>query len=156
MFAQYKRAYYHNNFNHSRRFSMFIKRFLSVAAIAVLIIFVLAISLTTLSAEPTQSNETPKAGQLPQGAAPLVDNANTPPSQADTVQPTTQNAPPEASTNGKYSNLIQILNCPHDKEQYGEFNDYGYWGGGDWCGQVGKAGYWVWINPNWYVWQNQQ
>ena len=60
----------------------------------------------------------------------------------------------ESSVNGKYSNLLQVLNCPKDQEAYGEFNDYGYWGGGAWCGQTGKAGYWVWVAPDWYIWEN--
>lgn len=59
------------------------------------------------------------------------------------------------SANGKYRGLIQTLNCPQDKKQYGEFYDYHYWEGGAWCGQTGKAGYWVWQNPNWYVWAEQ-
>lgn len=65
-------------------------------------------------------------------------------------------APPQATVNGKYSNLIQILNCPKDGSSYGNFSDYGYWGGGAWCGKQGKAGYWVWVAPNWYIWKNKQ
>jgi hypothetical protein len=57
-----------------------------------------------------------------------------------------------SSANGKYSELLQTINCPKDAAQYGSFTDYGYWGGGDWCGQQGKSGYWVWVAPNWYVW----
>jgi hypothetical protein len=60
------------------------------------------------------------------------------------------------SANGKYSGLLQTINCPKDKKQYGRYKDYGYWGGGSWCGQQGQAGYWVWNNPNWYVWGNSQ
>jgi hypothetical protein len=60
--------------------------------------------------------------------------------------------PPQASVNGKYSGLLQILNCPSDAGSYGNFRDYGHWGGGDWCGQQGKSGYWVWVKPNWYIW----
>jgi hypothetical protein len=63
--------------------------------------------------------------------------------------------PAAASVDGRYSNLIQILPCTTDQATYGKFNDYGYWGGGAWCGQVGRAGYWVWVAPNWYVWKNQ-
>jgi hypothetical protein len=64
----------------------------------------------------------------------------------------TSGAPPPQSVNGKYRGLIQTLHCPRDHSQYGEFTDYGYWQGGAWCGQTGKAGYWVWVPPNWYVW----
>lgn len=58
----------------------------------------------------------------------------------------------KTSADGKYTNLLQILECPQDGSTYGEFNDYGYWGGGMWCGQQGRAGYWVWVNPKWYIW----
>ncbi len=64
-------------------------------------------------------------------------------------------APPAASVNGKYSGLIQVMNCPKDRGTYGEFRDYGHWGGGAWCGQTGKAGYWVWVAPNWYIWSTK-
>ena len=59
------------------------------------------------------------------------------------------------SANGKYAILLQQINCPSDRSTYGEFRDYGYWGGGNWCAQTGKKGYWVWVNPNWYVWQEK-
>jgi hypothetical protein len=64
--------------------------------------------------------------------------------------------PPQASVNGKYSNLLQVVNCPRHVKEWGEFKDYGHWGGGPWCGETGKAGYWVWVNPNWYVWADQR
>lgn len=63
--------------------------------------------------------------------------------------------PAAANATGRYSNLVQILPCATDQATYGKFNDYGYWGGGAWCGQVGRAGYWVWVAPNWYVWKTQ-
>lgn len=66
-----------------------------------------------------------------------------------------EDVPEEASVNGNYSSLIQVLNCPSDRGQYGEFRDYGYWGGGPWCGKQGKAGHWVWVAPKWYVWKNK-
>lgn len=64
-------------------------------------------------------------------------------------------APPAASQNGKYSGLVQVMNCPKDAATYGTFRDYGWWGGGPWCGQTGKPGYWVWVAPDWYVWSNK-
>ncbi|MEC7120442.1 MAG: hypothetical protein VXW65_11135 [Pseudomonadota bacterium] len=65
------------------------------------------------------------------------------------------NVPAQATVNGKYSGLIQIMNCPQDQNSYGQFRDWGYWGGGAWCNQTGKAGHWVWVAPNWYVFQNK-
>ncbi len=61
-----------------------------------------------------------------------------------------------ASANGKYMDLIQELNCYADEAKYGNFKDYGYWQGGRWCGQVGQAGYWVWLKPTWYVWATKK
>jgi len=61
----------------------------------------------------------------------------------------------KASADGKYYNLIQVMECPRDRQSYGEYRDYGYWKGGAWCQQQGKAGYWVWLAPRWYVWGNQ-
>lgn len=65
------------------------------------------------------------------------------------------NVPAKATVNGKYSGLVMVLNCPGDQKTYGQFNDWGYWngGGGTWCNQPAKAGHWVYVAPNWYVWQ---
>ena len=64
--------------------------------------------------------------------------------------------PADANPGQKYRGLLQTLPCPQDQGAYGQFRDYGYWGGGGWCGQTGKAGYWVWVAPNWYIWERQQ
>ena len=57
-----------------------------------------------------------------------------------------------ADAGGAYAELRTKIRCPQDQERYGDFHDYGYWGGGPWCGQEGPAGYWVWMAPVWYVW----
>ena len=58
------------------------------------------------------------------------------------------------SVNGRYEGLIQTMNCPAAEPEYGSYNHYGYWEGGDYiCGnQYAEAGYWVYDYPNWYVW----
>ncbi len=61
----------------------------------------------------------------------------------------------DISAYGKYSYLLQKLHCPKDHVKYGDYKDYGYWKGGDWCGQHGKAGFWVWVAPNWYIWEHK-
>ena len=61
----------------------------------------------------------------------------------------------KGSAYGKYYNLKQTLTCYRDKSTYGRYRDYGYWGGGPWCGQYGKSGYWVYSYPKWYVWGNK-
>lgn len=75
--------------------------------------------------------------------------------QPGAAAPPARNIPARASVNGKYADLIQVLHCPGDAARYGEFRDYGRWGGGAWCGQTGQAGHWVWVNPNWYVWRSK-
>ncbi len=60
-----------------------------------------------------------------------------------------------ASVDGKYTNLIQVMECERDGAKYGNYKDYGYWSGGNWCGDIGKAGYWVWVYPKWYVWSQK-
>jgi hypothetical protein len=62
---------------------------------------------------------------------------------------------PVGSAKGKYEGLLQVMHCPADVAKYGNFTDYGYWKGGAWCGQRGEAGYWVWLEPNWYVWRKE-
>lgn len=74
---------------------------------------------------------------------------------ANKGQAVNTDVPAQASVNGKYSGLVQVLNCPSDGGKYGNFKDYGYWGGGSWCGKKARAGYWVWVAPNWYVWSNK-
>ncbi len=62
----------------------------------------------------------------------------------------------KASVKGKYSNLLQILNCPKDRRSYGNFKDWGYWSGKRWCGKAVRKGYWVWVAPNWYIWERRK
>ncbi|HNR87687.1 MAG TPA: hypothetical protein PKM65_05065 [Spirochaetota bacterium] len=69
---------------------------------------------------------------------------------------TPANVPANASVNGKYYTLLQVVRCPNDAGQYGQFYDYGAWSGSSWCNQTVQSGYWVWVNPNWYIWQNQR
>ena len=60
-----------------------------------------------------------------------------------------------ATAYGRYSDLVQVLTCEEDYAGYGEYNDYGYWSGGSWCGEDGAEGYWVYSYPNWYIWNTQ-
>ncbi len=61
-----------------------------------------------------------------------------------------------SSAHGKYVGLKQVLECRHDRHQYGDYYDYGYWEGGPWCGEYGKRGYWVYDYPNWYIWRSKR
>lgn len=53
---------------------------------------------------------------------------------------------------GAYEGWVQTLRCDEDVSTYGSYYDYGYWGGGSWCGDYGAEGYWVYVAPNWYIW----
>lgn len=57
----------------------------------------------------------------------------------------------DATVGGKYGDLVATLTCPSDRKTYGSFRDYGFWNGGQWCGQDGPSGYWVYIAPTWYI-----
>ncbi len=59
----------------------------------------------------------------------------------------------DSSVNGKYSELLQVIECARDRENYGVFYDYGYWSGTRWCSQNVTSGYWVWVAPKWYIWK---
>jgi hypothetical protein len=62
--------------------------------------------------------------------------------------------PRSASLDGKYGGLVMAVICPQDRADYGDFNDWGYWGGGaSYCGQAVTAGYWVYRFPYWYIWR---
>ena len=56
---------------------------------------------------------------------------------------------------GKYYGAIANFGCAADVELYGEYYDYGYWGGGNYCGAVRPAGYYVWYQGAWAVWSTK-
>ncbi len=59
----------------------------------------------------------------------------------------------KASVNGKYYNLLKIMNVPQDRGSYGDFDDYGYYSSTSYAGYDNiPAGYWVYVYPDWYVW----
>lgn len=67
----------------------------------------------------------------------------------------------DPSVGGKYHTLKSKLVCPNDRVKdeiaaNGEFREYGHYGGGTGCsGAVtGPEGYWVWVPPAWYVWED--
>ena len=62
-------------------------------------------------------------------------------------------APAAANPDNKYEKLAQIINCPRDGAQFGNFSDQGRFNGGIRCGQSAKPGYYVWAAPNWYAWE---
>jgi sRNA-binding regulator protein Hfq len=65
-------------------------------------------------------------------------------------------APPEASAGGKYTGLLRVVPAPGDEATYGKFSDRGHSNTPSWAGLDNlPAGYWVYVAPNWYIWQQQ-
>jgi hypothetical protein len=63
----------------------------------------------------------------------------------------------KASVNGKYYNLLRVLNVPADGGSYGDFYDYGSYSSTSYAGyDYVPAGYWVYVYPDWYIWGNQR
>jgi hypothetical protein len=59
----------------------------------------------------------------------------------------------QATIDGKYSVLLRRVRIPRDVRSYGEVNDWGYWEGTEYGGFTElPQGYWVYVEPDWYVW----
>ena len=66
---------------------------------------------------------------------------------------TREQAEAKAGVNGKYKNLLRIVQAPGDGATYGSFHDYGRWEGTSYLDQNNlPQGYWVYVAPNWYIW----
>jgi len=62
----------------------------------------------------------------------------------------------QASVNGKYRTLLAAIRAPGDLESYSPFNDYGRSRVTEWAGVKGlPEGYWVYVYPHWYIWEEQ-
>ncbi len=59
----------------------------------------------------------------------------------------------KASCNGKYFQLLKVIEVPNDQASYGAFNDYGWWYSDTYAGFTNlPGGYWVYVAPKWYIW----
>jgi hypothetical protein len=66
-----------------------------------------------------------------------------------------QTAPQEASVSGKYATLLRKISVPEDKVKYGSVYDYGYWSNSTYADyEKLPTGYWVYVAPHWYIWQD--
>ena len=62
----------------------------------------------------------------------------------------------KATVDGKYQMLLRQIKVPDDKDSYGDFNDYGLFGGNSYAGFDDlPKGYWVYVAPYWYIWRDQ-
>jgi hypothetical protein len=59
-----------------------------------------------------------------------------------------------ASPRSRYRTLLKQIEVPDDRKSYGDFCDFGYWSGSTYAGHNDlPAGYWVYLAPNWYIYQ---
>lgn len=59
-----------------------------------------------------------------------------------------------ASVGGRYRVLLRKIEVPGDWLSYGAFCDWGFWSGTSYAGiEDLPPGHWVYVHPNWYVWQ---
>ena len=64
---------------------------------------------------------------------------------------------PAASINGKYGKLLRKIKVEADRQNYGDFREYGQYQATDYAGHAGiPAGYWVYVYPHWYIWGEQK
>ena len=54
----------------------------------------------------------------------------------------------------KYSKLLKTIKVEVDQTTYGDYFDYGFWSGSSWSGHDNlPPGYWVYIAPNWHIFE---
>lgn len=62
----------------------------------------------------------------------------------------------QATVKGKYQMLLRQIKVPDDAATYGEFKDYGLYDKTSYGGfEDLPKGYWVWVEPFWYIWREQ-
>lgn len=88
------------------------------------------------------------------GNTPVVENTvDGPPAVPAALVLTREQAEAKASLEGKYKNLLRIVEAAGDAAYYGAIRDFGYWEGTTYAGQNNlPKGYWVYVSPNWYIW----
>jgi hypothetical protein len=62
----------------------------------------------------------------------------------------------KARVGGKYKTLLEIIEVEPDYRQYGAFHDFGRYQATAYAGHAHlPTGYWVYVYPNWFIWQDQ-
>lgn len=66
-----------------------------------------------------------------------------------------QPIPAQAHVHGKYRGLLRVIHVPQDLANYQRFHEWGQWNGTEWGGHRNlPAGFWVYVYPHWYIWEN--
>ena len=69
----------------------------------------------------------------------------------------TRAIPAKAHVDGKYQKLLRRIRVPRDKQNYSAFSDYGHFEGTEWAGYTNlPTGYWVYVYPHWYIWEEKK
>lgn len=64
--------------------------------------------------------------------------------------------PEQAHVNGRYRGLLRVLHAPQEAAANQRFLEWGWWNGNVWAGHRNlPSGYWVYVYPNWYIWQER-
>ena len=59
-----------------------------------------------------------------------------------------------ATADGKYSSLLRRIAVAQDADSYGAFRDWGFWSGTSYRSHSNlPPGYWVYVEPDWYIWE---
>lgn len=100
-----------------------------------------------------------RAQALDGASAASVESARTSPPEPGTpaAAPTPplsrEQAEEKAGVNGKYRNLLRMIEAASDRSRYGDFHDFGRWQGTSYLGQDNlPQGFWVYVYPRWYIW----
>jgi hypothetical protein len=68
----------------------------------------------------------------------------------------TEAALEKARVGNKYSVLLQKISVPQDRNSYGDFRESDFWSGTEYADFTDlPKGYWVYVYPDWYIWQNK-
>lgn len=72
------------------------------------------------------------------------------------IELTSTDARTKATVGGQYDVLLDKLAAPEDLSAYGPFYQYGWWTGSQYRDHKGlPPGYWVYVFPDWYIWQER-
>src|SRR5206468_35695 len=132
---------------------------LKTASAVFVLLAALGVGVGAIGDEPRPGGDNP-VGKKPPVTAPLPGRSGRAlrPAGFEPVrpEPVDESALKKASVDGKYSILLKKIAVKEDRETYTDFHDFGKWDGHSYAGQNDlPKGYWVYVAPNWYIWERQ-
>jgi hypothetical protein len=111
------------------------------------------------AAAPAQSLPPATAFQESPLPPPLRDGASVTESCQDDALPAlgcSEDAGDNASACGRYAGLLRVIFRPQARHQFPEYHRLGWRDAGPWQGAKDvPGGFWVYVYPNWYVWEKE-